>query len=264
MAARRLHIIIVAVLFVLCALAAREASRHFAYPLGRTRLSPLPQYVVQDLAGTLAGARRIAADVAWIQLLQYYGSPEKPMDKDTEFRLSVDMTKKFLGMQIHGDYDADYEGGVYPLLLTYCVRITNLDPFFTEAYLYGAGALAWNLKRPQEAIELLQSGIKNLEGHRQNITNDPRYPFWQFNLYTAAIIYRNKGEFDKMVSLLEVAVRQPHCPNIVRSILANIYQQKGQYARALKLWIDVSESGDATYSARSAQKIAELRSKLGI
>jgi hypothetical protein len=275
----RLSIILLPVIVIFCILASAVVSSRFHYPLGRARLSPLTQFTVLDLTGTLAGTRRIAADIAWVQLLQYYGSPEKPMDKDTQFKLSIDMTKYLAGIPVEktichekGCHDESHyhpaiDGGVYPLISKYCIRVTNLDPFFYQVYLYGAGALAWNLNRPEEAVQLLQTGIANLDSYEQNISNDPAYPFWQLNLYTAAIIYRKKGEFDKMTSLLEVAVRQPQCPNLVKSILANIYQRQGArsaLAKSLKLWIDIYDSGDKTYTERSTQKITELRAKLGI
>lgn len=245
----------------------------FSYPFTSLKLSPIEKFTALDLSSVLAGARRLGADIAWIQLLQYYGSPEEPIEKDTEFTLSWDMSKYLLGIPVkeearchqhHEHYHPRIEGGNYPDLQKYCYRVVNLDPFFYYAYLYGAGALAWNLNRTDEAIELLKSGIDSLEKYQANITNDPRQPFWQFNLYISAIVYRKMDKFGKMSYLLEIAEKQPNCPNIVKSILANIYENQKNFIRALKLWVEIYDSKDPNYKVKSEQKISDLRRKLNL
>lgn len=274
----RRGILSLAALLVLCAAFSFLLVKNYVYPLGPLQISPLREFVVMDLCGAMAGMRRLSADIAWIQLLQYYGSPEEKLDKDTEYELSI-ATIRFLtgikekqqkesevGGHEHGHMDAPYdiEAGVYPQLLSHCYRVVKLDPFFFHVYLFGSGALAWNLNRTDEAIQFLKYGIDTMEAYKMNVTKDVQQPYWQMNLYMAAIVYRNMGKTDEMVSLLEVAVKQPSCPNLVKTILASIYQKAGKDALALKLWIDVRESGDPTYSARSMEKITELRSRLGL
>lgn len=243
-------------------------SKTFRYPLGAAKLSEVSDYVILDLSSVLAGTRRLGADIAWVQLLQYYGSPEKPVDKETEYEVSIDMTKHIFGINKKEEpgkhheeehYHQEIEGGVYPDLLKYCYRIVDLDPYFFYVYLYGSGALAWNLNRGDEALELLGKGIENMERYRVNITRDLHQPFWQFNLYVSAILYRKKGESEKMVSLLDTAAHQPEAPNLVKVILANIYQNSQKYQAALELWTEVRDSGDPWYSSRSREKIKELK-----
>lgn len=257
-------------LFALCTVSVSCILHSFTYPLPPARISPLASSALTDMSAVLGGVRRLGADIAWIQLLQYYGTPEKPLDKDTEFKVSWDMTRYLFGMGVEKEicykggcsekehYHPQIDGGVYADFLAYCYRITNLDPFFDHVYLYGAGALAWNLNRPEQALELLGNGIAAMEKFQANSTRDIHQPFWQLNLYASAIIYRKSGEFEKMMPLLELAVRQNDCPNMMRSILANIYQKEGRYADSLKLWIAIYDSGDPSYQARAGQKINEL------
>lgn len=270
------------VLLPLCMLAVLGAgcmalvTRTFMYPLPAARISPLAQYTMLDMTAVLGGVRRLGADIAWIQLLQYYGTPEKPLDKETEYRLSWDMTKYLAGMPVQKEvcfkegchdehhYHSQLEGGVYPDFLSYCYRIVRLDPFFDHAYLYGAGALAWNLNRPQEALELLQNGMQALEKYGTGAGGDIHQPFWQLSLYASAIIYRQSGDFEKMQSLLEVAVRQSDCPNMVKAILGNIYQKEGRTMDSLALWLAIYDSGDPSYRDRAGHKIEELRGLLKI
>jgi hypothetical protein len=249
-------------------------SRTFKYPFPPAEISPLPRFSMFDMTAIIAGSRRLGADIAWIQLLQYYGSPEKPLGRDAEFRLSWDMTKYLFGMPVKEEvcstpgctheehYHPAIGGGIYHELFDHCSRVARLDPFFDHVYLYGAGALAWNLNRPREALELLDRGIRSMEHYRTNLSKDIHQPFWQLNLYASAIIYRQSGEFDKMIAQLEVAVRHPDCPNMVKTILANIYQKEGKFAQSLTLWIAIYDSGDPSYHARATQKIGELKAIL--
>jgi len=191
-----------------------------------------------DLAGILLGARRAAADVGWIQLLQYYGSPEVKCTHEDNHELYHE--------HLNG------RGGEYFDLLKYSLRITRLDPRFYHVYLYAAGALGWNLSRTDEALQILQEGIKH----------NPKY--WRFYLYISAIVYKQLKEYKKMVEVLEKVVKYPDCPNIIKSILANIYESLGEYEKCLRMWIEILNSGDNSYQNKATAKISLMREKLKI
>ncbi len=185
----------------------------------------------RDLAGVLMGMRRMTADIAWISVLQYYGSHNMAAQ-------GIDSESK----------------GEYPALKTLVLRTVRLDPYFDFAYLYGAGSLAFNLGRFDEAIEILEEGVK------YNPTQ------WKFRLYIAAIVWKKKGQMDNLIPLLEEAIAYPDCPTLVKSCLANIYKARGKYARALEIWVGVAEQKnlDETYRHQSAEQIEDLRKKLKI
>ncbi len=259
------------VLLSVLVLSAAVNSALFTYPYPSLKISPENKFAAIDMSAVLFGARRLAADIAWIELLQYYGSPEQPLDKETEFKISWDMTRYLFGLPLEKEgehktgseeeehYHPDITGGIYKGVYSYCQRVTELDPFFSYAYLYGAGALAWNLNRPDEAMKLLESGISSVEKFSPDITRDVHKPFWQYHLYISAIIYSKSGKFNEMTVLLETAVKQPQCPNMVKAILANIYQKNGNPVRSLKLWLEIYDSKDPTYINKSLSKILELR-----
>jgi len=247
----------------------------FSYPYPQARVSPVERFAAVDMGGILFGARRLAADIAWIELLQYYGSPEEPLDRETEFKVSWDMARYLMGISGEKEeshkpgaeeehYHFDITGGEYSGLYTRCLRVARLDPFFSHVYLYGAGALAWNQNRPDEAIKLLEDGISSIEKYSPSISKDIHQPFWQYHLYLSAIIYSKSGKYNEMTALLETAVRQPECPNMVKAILANIYQKNGKPRDALRLWIEIYDSKDPTYLNRSLSKISELRALAGL
>jgi len=156
--------------------------------------------------GSLLGLRRLSSDLAWIRLLQYYGTLEEEE-------------------HVHGLGYCDR--GEYEELLPMCQEVVRLDPYFHYAYLFGGGCLAFNHGRYDEAIELLQEGIRN----------NPK--FWRFRLYIAAIVYTRTKEFDKVVPLLEEAIRYRDCPELVKIFLANIYKARGEFEKAIALWEDI-------------------------
>lgn len=195
----------------------------------------------RDVGGILMGLRRLTADIAWIGILQYYGSHQF---EETE----EDNANK------HEHQHSDFGGGDYPALKKMIQRVIRLDPSFYYAYLVGGGALVWNLNRPEEGMEIFIEGIQR----------NPTY--WKFRLYAGAVIYKQKGKFEEMIKLLEDAVRYPDCPTMIKSILANIYKDRKNFKRALEIWIDVfeNEKTDPWYKYQAGKKIAELRGKLGI
>lgn len=211
-----------------------DLSQHFERTVSVER--PLgSQAGFRDLAGVAAGMRRLTADVAWISVLQYYGAREEHSEGDA-----------------HADEPHDFAGGSYPALGPMTLRVTRLDPSFHYAYLYGAGALAFNLDRPDEALAILEEAI------RYNPT------YWKFRLYVGAIAYKQRGQNEQMIALLEDAIRFPDCPTMVKSILANIYEERGNPARSLQIWLDIFENprGDSWYRDKAEAKIAELRARL--
>ena len=189
-------------------------------------LSELPAtpFSLQDAALTSCGLRAAAADLAWVQLLQYgSGSP--------------------------GEMPPDRPGRPYDHLLTLALRVVRLDPSFHRAYLYGAGILGWfhGVERPDEAASLLEEGLRRDPG-------DPHY-----SLYLAALAFKKKGEADKMIALLEATFDDPQTPSQMKAILANTRKARGEYEKAIGLWERVLENPrDASEHPRARQQLSEL------
>ncbi|MFA5859464.1 MAG: hypothetical protein WC955_10420 [Elusimicrobiota bacterium] len=192
-----------------------------------------------DIAGTVMGMRKMASNFAWVQLLQYYGSAEIECEEE-----EMHKCEHHAGI--------DFGSGKYPKFTKLSLRVIKLDPYFHYAYLYSAGALAWNLERPDDALEILQTGVKY----------NPKY--WKFRLYIAGIVYKKIKDYGKMVNVLEEAVTYPDCPNMVKSILANIYELQGRFADTLKLWLQIYDTNDLSYREKAIKKIDEMSAKLGL
>ena len=192
----------------LLAAAAALGAALLLQPVVRERARPLPSlgtlpatpYALQDAALASGGLRAAAADLAWVQMLQYSAGGVTDMP--------------------------DRPGRPYDHLKDLALRVARLDPSYHRAYLYAAGILAWfkNVDRPDEAVEVLREGMRNDPGQRS-------YP-----IYIAAIAYKKKGDVDSMTSLLESTLDDPHSPVEMKSILANVYKSRGRYEDALRVW----------------------------
>lgn len=221
--------------------------KNFVYPFSKVDISkpenklPIEKYWLLDLTGIVFGVRRLSSDIAWIQVLQYYGTPEE----ETEV---CNHNHEHKDCHCHNGFN--FGEGKYYDLLKLCQRTVRLDPYFYYAYLYGCASLTWNLNRDNEGIKLLDEGIKNC----------PKY--WQFYLYKMAIIYKKLYRYKEMVNLLEKVVKEPDCPLMVKAILANIYKKSGEYKKALELWIEIYNFGISEYYQTAEKQIAEIKEKI--
>ncbi|OGS27960.1 MAG: hypothetical protein A2297_08140 [Elusimicrobia bacterium RIFOXYB2_FULL_48_7] len=242
---------IFAVLFLALAASSLYLDRNFKYPFDTVNFSlaenqpPLGKYAMFDLSGIVFGVRKMASDIAWIQVLQYYGGSEE------EAKHKHDKECKEHDHE-HCMDGVTYGSGSYFDLQKLIQRVVRLDPYFYYAYMYGGACLTWNLNRPDEGIAVFDEGIKNA----------PNY--WQFTIYKMAIVYKKLDKYEDMVGKLEEALKYPDCPIMVKAMLANIYKKKGNYVRALKLWLEIYDLGQTDYRERSEEEITELRKMTGL
>lgn len=218
---------VAAVLFALALFAGSGMRRHYEprFPhLAELKAGP---FAFQDAALAVAGFRAPAADLAWIQLLQYAAGnvPELP----------------------------DRPGRPYDHLAELGLRVTRLDPSFHRATLFASGILAWfhGVERPDEAADLLNEGMRR----------SPEQPLYA--LYLAAIAYKKQGDTDRMIVLLESSFDLPDTPSTMKAILANLRQSRGEYREALALWERIRDNErDRSEHARAKTKITELKALL--
>jgi tetratricopeptide (TPR) repeat protein len=195
--------------------------------------------IVQDIGAISLGARRVGANLAYIQLLQYYGVGLFHHPKDDEGDGHAQARYPRI-KQVEIDLN-------FPRLQEFGFRIIRLHPRFNAAVLEVAGALAFNQHRTDEALELL----------REAITRDP--VFFRYHLYTAAILYKFDNDDDKLIEKLDEAVQYPDCPPLLKNVLANLYKKKGQFENAAKIYINIIERGvhesDRNHAAYELKKI---------
>jgi len=141
----------------------------------------------------LTGTKVLIGHLFWIQVIQYYGDTANSADR-------------------------------YSKLYDYCSLASDLNPCFVTIYTFGAAALAFHLKRYDQAERLLQKGILSNP-------NDVR-----LKLLLASINYENSQNYATLIPFLEAQIDQGEAPTILVHILANTYQKLGKYDAAIALW----------------------------
>ncbi len=202
------------------------AANHYNEPFPPLAVSlSTPVTRLSDFVGIAMGFRKLTADIAWIQTLIYYGTHEEGAHTEEEE---------------HGG------GGHYPLFLAYCQRVAQIDPNFKHIFYYGGGVLGWNLNRLDEAELLLEEGVL---AHPKE---------WRFQQYLAALAYQKNHNINKLTEFLEGFVEEEDCPNLLRSILANIYKKQKRYKEAIHVWMIVYKTQDPSYLKRSMSQMQEM------
>ncbi len=138
--------------------------------------------------------------------------------------------------------EIDHGRGVH----TRYAHLAEIDPNFKYVFYYSAGVLGWNLNRLEEATLFLEEGIRR----------HPRE--WRFHQYLAALAFQKDHNVNHLVDFLQTFSQEPECPNLLRSILANIYKKQHRYKEAIQIWTLVYNTGDPTYQERSVSQIKEL------
>lgn len=164
----------------------------------------------------LTGYKVLVGHVFWIQVIQYYGD-----DANAAARWSK--------------------------LYDYCCLASDLNPRFISIYTFGANALAFHLKRADQATRLLEKGIKaNPDAER-------------LKFLLAAIGYEHTENDAMIIPVLEEEASRPDAPPMLVNILANTYQKVGRYRDAIKIWQDLVKNGETDEQRiEAAQKLQEL------
>jgi tetratricopeptide (TPR) repeat protein len=174
-----------------------------------------PESALETSALASLGMRRLAADLGLVRMLVYYGEAEG--------------------------------GGRYPEMASRALRILDLDPSFSYAALFSAGALAFNLNRPQDALRVLDYAL----------SRDPRNP--RLQAYVAAVGCRRHGDAQGVVSRLEPVLGDADCPVMIKHLVAYLYVQAGQRRKALALYRKIRDtSKDAGYRRMAAAALRRL------
>jgi tetratricopeptide (TPR) repeat protein len=172
------------------------------------------------------GMRRLAADLGLVRLLVYYGSSESgPCG-------TSDAAGEHGDHRGHAHFDRDHPerswgGGRYSELGPRALRILDADPAFSYAALFAAGALAFNLNRPDDALRVLDYAL----------SRDPRNH--QFQAYVAAIGFHRRGDSREVIARLEPFLGAPDCPVMIKHMVAFLCERSGRRGRAIGLYREI-------------------------
>ncbi len=196
------------------------------------RIREVRQSSVQDALALSLGLRRLAADVWFIRLMQYYGSPE---------------VERVRGEDGHFELEPDFGSGKYPEFLPLARHVLALDPYFTNAGLYAAGSLAFNLYRPEEAVGFLNGAL----------VYHPRE--WKYVTLLAAIGYSKAKDPAKVARIIAPLLLEPDCPVMIRQLAAFLNKKAGNYREAYLIYKTILETTrDQFYIDNARRELAKL------
>lgn len=131
-----------------------------------------------------------------------------------------------------------------------CGVITDLDPYFVDAYKYGGMFLA-SIKGDDDAsLNLLNKGIEHNPGR------------WEL-MWEAAMVYllnrRNEPDSPELAAhYLAMAVRTGDAEPRVALTLEGLSRRHGLYEIERERWLDAAKSNDAMMRELAARKLEEL------
>ena len=188
---------------------------------------------VQTASLYALGMRRAAADLGLIRLIIYYGTHEESGGLDH-------------GHGPHDGHDHHSDPSKRHLeLAPRAMAVLDADPAFTYAALYAAGALAFNLQRPDEALRVLDHAL----------SRDPRN--FQLRAYVGAIGFHKKGDRKAVIAALEPVLAYPDCPAMIKHLVAVLYKREGLADRARALYTELLAHPD--YAAVAKQELDKLK-----
>ena len=189
-------------------------------PFEATQTQQMDKYVSSTVraAAFLTGYKVMIGHAFWIGVIQYYG-------------------------------DADNAGTRFAKLYDYCSLASDLNPQFISIYTFGASALAFHLKRIDEAARLLEKGIR-ANPHAERL-----------KYLLAAILFEHTEKYDSIIPVLEEEADRPDAPPMLVNILANTYNKVGRYQDAIRIWNKILQTTDKDgQRILAAQKLQELYS----
>lgn len=167
------------------------------------------------------GFETAAADVAWLRGIQYYG----------EHRLS--------------DQRYDMIGHVMGI-------VTELDPRFTEAYVFGGFVLAQELRQPERGLELLERGM------RANPDD------WRLAFETGFLHYVGTKDRQAAARYFTHASRLPGHPDYVERFAAFANQRAGNAGMAILLWKRIEATGNKYMQEVARRELKRLEGQGGL
>ena len=138
----------------------------------------------------------LAADFVWLRAIQYYG-----------YHLMSDRKYEWLGH-------------VFGIL-------ASLDPGFIGAYHFGAITLAWDARKPHEAVDFLTDGMKA----------NPMS--WQVPFDAGFICYMVLRDYDRASTFFEIASKMPNAWFILARWAAIAKAKAGDFRTAREMWLDI-------------------------
>jgi len=143
-------------------------------------------------------------------------------------------------IQFYGQY---HGGERYDKLMQiYHHVVTELDPRFRDAYLLGSLILALEARRPQDALQLLEKGI------RENPDD------WMLPFEAGFIAFESLQDYGRAADYFQTSMERPGVHPAVRRFRAAMFERMGDPRQSLNLWLEILDTADSDYVRSVAEK----------
>lgn len=156
------------------------------------------------------GYRNLAADILWVKAVQYYGGYRLGCNDLALFSHLVDV-------------------------------ITDLDPQFIFAYLFGGLVIAEDLGYFEEGMAFIKKGIEN------NPTD------WWLVFELGFLNYVYARDFETAAHYFELASRLPGADEIAKRFAAFVSARAGHTQTSIAMWEELSRTSDNPYIRQMAE-----------
>jgi tetratricopeptide (TPR) repeat protein len=121
------------------------------------------------------------------------------------------------------------------LLQIYDRVITELDPRFRDAYVLGAAILSVEARRPEDAIRLLDKGV------RANPDD------WTLPFEAGFVAYHDLRDYPRAASYFAIAIQRPGVHPVVRRFHAEMFHRAGDRETSRRYWEEILRTADSDY-----------------
>jgi hypothetical protein len=165
------------------------------------------------------GQQASAADLAWIRALQYYGEHKRT------------------------DRVFTYLDHIFRIL-------TDLDPEFANAYIFGGLVMAQDAEMVEPGLRLLEKGVRNNPGN------------WELTFETGFAHYVAARDYRKAAMYFALAARHPEAPEYVVRFGAFANRLAGRADVSAALWQDLATRTKNPLLRELAERRAEEAGRL--
>ena len=166
------------------------------------------------------GYDHIISDLMWLQVIQHVGG---------------------------------YLLGYSPVVNTFPLleAIVTLDPLFRGPILFSSFTLSFDLKKPNQAIQLLWKGLQA----------EPRY--WEYYFYIGFVYYFYMDNEEEAAQYFYAASKMPNAPESPKRMGALLLEKRGEFETSYRMWYEVYQTTkDPLTKKRAEKKLKELEQTL--
>jgi hypothetical protein len=210
--------VLMAFLFGGAALLVAVEARHTRRDRLRDELLYYPSGVAIEKASL--GHQNTAADIAWLRAIQYYGEHKR---SDRTFTMT---------------------GHIFDI-------ITDLDPQFVNAYIFGGLVTAEDAGDVQRGVALMEKGVRH----------NPES--WQMAFETGFVEYVCARDYANAARHFRKAAGLPGAPESAQRFAAFVSARAGDPRAALYLWSEFAQrTTNAEMRKKAMEQIEKLRSEM--